>query len=100
MAFRKTVYYALSQIIMNPICWILSNNSVNDQEKGQVLQKKEQQKFKNNLGLVIATNWLCVTTWLTWLELIFIRKYSVNKLTGKLHSRYVKESEILEKFGR
>jgi len=32
------------------------------QEKGQVLQKKVQQKFKNNLGLVTATNKLYVMT--------------------------------------
>jgi len=35
---------------------VWSNNSMYDQEKSKILKKKVQQKFKNNLRLVTATN--------------------------------------------
>ena len=37
---------------------------MNNQEKGQILWKKVQQKLKSNLVLVTATNKLYVMTWL------------------------------------
>jgi len=72
---------------------------MNNQEKGQVLQKKVKQKFKNNLVsysnqlIVSYSNQLIVCDDLN-IQKFVISKYSINKLTDKLHSRYVEESGV------